>query len=554
MGRHSAATVRRRERGAPPILSTRTGTASFTCAVAAPHTLATEAGLQAYRDGGTAIDAAIAAAAVLSVVYPHNVALGGDLIALVRTPDGQVSCVNASGWAASDTDAAAMRAAFGHSLPVRGAHVVTVPGGVRGWETLRQFGSRISWSDTLTAAEDVAQRGVPVAPSLAAHLVHPENSDLHGTPDFDRVFRPHGTCLRAGDELRQPELGQTLRRLRERGPNEFYSGETGERSVAYLRARGSGLSVEDFADYQTEVTTPIEAAFGDLTVVTSPPNTHGFILLRALQGVAELGLRDPLGADFGSLMRLFHRGNALRGDLLADPRHAAVDADALINGDLGAFAPVGVDSRASTLVPHGDTVGVAAADSDGFAVSLIQSVFHAFGSGLIDPETGVLFHNRGTSFSLAEDSPNVLAPRKRPAHTLMPAMTLQDGRVRHVLATMGGQGQPQILTQILLRAAAGATAQSAVAAPRGIVGLQVDGCTDDTVSLESDIATIARESVARSDLFVQEVPPHSEVLGQANVVFVSADGAVTAASDPRSDGAAVVAHHARPTPPKPQNR
>ena len=151
-------------------------------------------------------------------------------------------------------------------------------------------------------------------------------------------------------------------------------------------------------------------------------------------------------------------------------------------------------------MPHGDTVGVAAADSDGYAVSLIQSVYHAFGSGLIDPATGILFHNRGTSFALDDRSPNVIAPRKRPLHTLMPVMTLEGGAPRHILATMGGQGQPQILAQVLLRSLDGVAAEESVVAPRAVVGLQSDGATLDSVTAESDLPTAARASIARSGL------------------------------------------------------
>jgi gamma-glutamyltranspeptidase/glutathione hydrolase len=200
------------------------------------------------------------------------------------------------------------------------------------------------------------------------------------------------------------------------------------------------------------------------------------------------------------------------------------------------------------LVPHGDTVGVAAADDDGYAVSLIQSVYHAFGSGLIDPATGILFHNRGTGFSLDGASPNVIAPRKRPAHTLMPVMTTHERAPRHVLATMGGQGQPQILAQVLLRALGGAGAEAAVAAPRAVVGLQIDGGTVDSVTAEADLHAEAKASIGRAGLVSTDVAAHTENLGQTNVVFVDERGSMTAASDPRSDGAAVVAHYPRFTP------
>lgn len=519
---------------------------SFTGSLATPHVLATEAGVRAYRDGGNAIDAAIAAAAVLTVVYPHNVALGGDLIALIRTPDGTVRCINSSGWAGAAADVAGLRAKHGQALPARGADAVTVPGGIRGWEVLRQFGARLTWDRSLADAEAVARDGAPVARSVAAHIADAENADLFGSADFDRVFRPQGRMLRAGDPFIQPALADTFATLRQKGSTEFYDGALAERTVAYLRSHGSALAVEDFAAFQPETTDPIATDFGDLTVLTSPPNTHGFLLLRALRAVSDLGITDPLGEGLGTLMRVFHRGNALRTLLLGDPRQVEVDVAALVGSGLDELGDLGAAQSGRSLVPHGDTVGVAAADGDGYAVSLIQSVYHAFGSGLIDPETGVLFHNRGTSFTLDDASPNVIAPRKRPAHTLMPAMTTRQGAVRHVLATMGGQGQPQILMQVLLRATDGASAQAAVSAPRAIVGMQADGGTADSVTIEADASAVAEQSIVRAGLVETRVATHTETLGHANVVFVDADGSMTAASDPRSDGAAVVAHYPRP--------
>lgn len=516
---------------------------TFTGALATPHVLATEAGMAALAEGGTALDAALVSAAVLTVIYPHNVALGGDLIALVRTPDGSVRCVNASGWAGSSVTADLMRARHGRSLPARGADTVTVPGGVRGWEALRTFGSRLSWARTLEPAIGLAGDGVPVAQSLAVHLADPENRDLFGSTDFDRVFRPDGHALTGADRLVQPRLATTLATLAERGADDFYRGELAARFVEYLREHGSVLQLGDFAEFRPEVVAPLSIEFGGLTVHASPPNTHGFLMLRALRAVESLALQDPVGADIGSLMRIFHHGNELRRQWLADPRTGPVDVATLIDGDLAGRTETGRHVE-PTLVPHGDTVGIAAADSEGYAVSLIQSVYHAFGSGLIDPETGVLFHNRGLGFSLDGSSPNVIAPRKRPAHTLMPVMTTCDGAVRHVLATMGGQGQPQILTQVLLRGASGDSAQDAVSAPRAIVGAQLDGAGADTVSVEDGIAKVAQISLSHSDLDVREVPRRTESMGQANVVFV--DGAaMTAASDPRSDGAGMVGQYPR---------
>ncbi len=501
-------------------------------ALATPHALATEAGTRILRDGGTAIDAAIAAAAVLTVVYPHNVALGGDLFALIRKPDGVVRCVNASGWAAAAVDADGLRARHGDSLPARGADPVTVPGGVRGWDAMRSFGSRIAWSATLRAAEQVAREGVPVPPSMATHLDDPENHDLVGTAEFDRVFRPNGTPLAVGDLFQQPALADTFATLRADGPDAFYNGALAGQLVTYLRSRGSCLTTVDFAEFTPDIQEPLSARLGDLTVLTSPPNSQGFLLLHALAGVGDLALADPVGEGLGELLRIFHGGNEVRDRSLADPRFAVVDP---------ASSPPGGASRRPA---RGDTVGIAAVDGEGYAVSLIQSVYYAFGSGLIDPVTGVLFHNRGCGFSLDPASPNVIAPRKRPAHTLMPAMAVRDGALSHVLSTMGGQGQPQIVGQILLHALSGATATEAVAAPRAIVGNQIGG-GPDTVTVEADLPAPALASIRRAGFDPMEVPPRTEALGQANVVFIDAGGAMSAASDPRSDGGAVVAHFPR---------
>lgn len=511
---------------------------SSTASLATPHSLATDAGMRAYRDGGNAIDAAIAAAAVLAVVYPHNVSLGGDLIALVRTPNDVVRCVNASGWAAGGVDVVALRATHGSQLPAIGVDTVTVPGGVRGWEALRRFGARLTWERCLEPAEQLARSGAPVASSLAAHFADAQNAALFASADFAEVFHLEGRNLRAGDPLIQPALAETYAALRQRGPDDFYGGSLAARTVAYLRSQGSAMTTADFETFQPEVVDPLSIDFDGLTVHTSPPNTQGFVLLHALRAVAGSGIRDPLGDGLAAFLRICLHGNTLRDKYLADPRYGGVDASALVAGGFDQSTEFGGLPPGPSPIPRGDTVGVAAADGDGYAVSLIQSVFGAFGSGLVDPVTGVLFHNRGTGFSLDPASPNVIAPRKRPAHTLTPVMTTRDGVLSHVLSTMGGQGQPQILGQVLLRAMAGATAEEAVNAARAIVGAQVDGATAETVTIEQDLSERAKSALADVRVEPLVVPSHTDHMGHANVVFVNGDGTMAAASDPRSDGSA----------------
>ncbi len=195
----------------------------------------------------------------------------------------------------------------------------------------------------MQAAQESAA-GVPVAQSLATNIVDPENADLLGTDDFDRVFCPSGRPLQVGEELKQPALALTFGTLSADGPDAFYEGELADRTVEFLRSRGSSLTAEDFAAFQPEITEPIAVDFGELTVMTSPPNTHGFLLLRALRAVEELGITDPLGDGIGHLIRIFHRGNELRHRALADPRHAAIDVHALVNDDLGGLSDPGAVS------------------------------------------------------------------------------------------------------------------------------------------------------------------------------------------------------------------
>ncbi|MEV4596812.1 gamma-glutamyltransferase [Amycolatopsis sp. NPDC049253] len=512
----------------------------ITGAIASPHALATHAGEQAFRAGGNALDAALAAATALTVVYPHNTALGGDLVALVRTPDGSITCVNATGTAPAARDLAALRARHGDRLPERGPDTVTVPGAVRGWEALRGHGAALDWSAQFDAAIGYAAEGVPVARSLAAALVT-DRALLDADAGSRAVF---GASLREGDLLVQPRLAESLRAIAAGGPGEFYEGAVGAALVRGLQALGCPLTTTDLAGYVARDTAAISAPLGGFRVHTSPPNTQGFALLRTVRALTELGFAaTPWTVPAAVLGRLFHDGTRVRDTLLADPAFAATDVE---NDGFAELIASLRDPRAADVVtahsiPRGDTVGVAAADSAGYAVSIIQSVFDSFGAALLEPETGVILQNRGTSFSLDPRSPNVIAPGKRPKHTLMPVLvTHEDGRVRWVSSTMGGHGQPQIHAQVLLRLLAGDSPREAVSAPRWVVGARAEGQSSDTVHHEADLAAETVAELAADGFPLREVPPRTEFLGHTNVVSLAPDGTFTAGSDPRSDGSAAV--------------
>jgi gamma-glutamyltranspeptidase/glutathione hydrolase len=501
-----------------------------TGAISTSHHLATEAGAAALRAGGNAIDAALAAAAALCVVYPNNVALGGDLVALVRDPSGKIHFLNGTGAAPATQSLEALRATHGAQLPLRGIDTVTVPGGVCGWNSLHELGAKLPWSDHFDAAIGYAADGVPTARSVAAAILELRD-ELELDPGCRALFLPDGEPLAEGSPCVQPALAETLRKIATRGSVEFYLGEVGQRWISALHALGSKITLEDADDYQAYWDEPLEATFAGHRVITGPPNTSGFMLLRALAAI-EADINDPLGAGAGALAQAFQASNAVRAAELSDPRFGGLSGAELVAMD----APL--HPQPGQVKPSGDTVGLSAVSSDGWAISLINSVYHGFGAAILDPDTGILFQNRGTSFSLDAASPNAFAPGKRPRHTLMPVLVLHGDDVAWVPATMGGSAQPQIHTQLLLRSLAGATPHEATYSPRWSVGEPAaDGTV--TVTVEADVAETAKNSLSAAGFTLDIVPPYSEDLGHSNLIRVDSNG-YSAASDPRSDGSAQV--------------
>ena len=445
-------------------------------AIATPERVATAAGVRAFDAGGNALDAALAAAATLAVTYPHMCGVGGDLFALVRAPDGTVESINASGPAPALADPAAL----GDWMPESGVATITVPGAVAGWERLHALGAALPWAGAFETAVACAEEGFDVPPSLAAAIAATE-------------------VLAPADRLRQPALAATLRALASDGAGALYGGEVGARLAEGLERRGSWLRLADLAGFRVEVTPPLAGSFRGLAVLTSPPNSSGFLLLRALEALDAAG-----GGDAAFLAGVFQEGMRERARTLGDLR----------------------------FVPRGDTVAVVTADASGRAVSLIQSLFHSFGSGVLEPATGIVLHNRGAAFSLEPGHPNRLAPGRRPAHTLMPVMVTREGALLGVLGTMGGAVHAQIHTQVLLRLLDGASAQEAVAAPRWTVGAVGDGA----VRMEADVDDGTRAALERAGLPIAGVEARSQAVGHAQAIW--AGGALDAGSDPRSDGAA----------------
>jgi gamma-glutamyltranspeptidase/glutathione hydrolase len=504
-------------------------------ALSTPQAGATAAGQAAFERGGNAFDACLAAALSLTVIYPDNCALGGDLIALVRRADGSRSVINASGPAASDVDVEALRRS-GASMPVTGAETVTVPGLIGGLAMLWSNGGALGWEDAFPEAIRQAREGVPVVPSLAASIAA-EAECLARDPGCREIFFSDGRALQTGDVLRQPALARTLETLAADGQEAFYSGPIGRTLVAGLRSLGSHLTPADLAGFFPESGPPLIGRLDGDQVATAPANSQGFLLPPLLSAVDRLGEGlDPLGPDAGELAKAFRAALSLRDEHLCDPAATGLKPT-LIPADVDLLSMEAGVSRPPRA--NGDTVAIVAADDAGNTVSLLQSLFHSFGAEILEPETGILLHNRGSFFSLDPASPNVIAGGKRPAHTLTPCTVFRDGLPQTVIATMGGSGQPQILLQILLRLRLGDTPARAVEAPRWVVGGLGADDAPDQILVEEGVPEAAVRSLAKTGMPIRRLPDLDDSVGHSQLIVREPDGFI-AASDPRSEGAAVV--------------
>jgi gamma-glutamyltranspeptidase/glutathione hydrolase len=377
-----------------------------------------------------------------------------------------------------------------------------------------------------------------VAPSLARTAVDCRDV-IAADAGLSAVFAPGGRLLAEGDALVQAALGDTLERLATRGAGDLYAGETGAMLAAGLAALGAPLELADLEAHRTGVAPALRHAVGADTYLTMGPNSQGYLLPQIMDVAARTRLRDPFGHGAPLLAGIFRCAAADRDRHLADPAAMRTGVQELLCD--AHLAQMAADVTGLVGVPTawpratGDTIALVAADSR-LRVSLIQSIYYGFGSGVLEPRTGILLHNRGACFSADPESPNAPAPGKRPLHTLLPLMAERDGRVTWVAGTMGGHAQPQIHAQLLLRHRAGADAQAAVAGPRFIVGEEVPGLA---ISVEEgfDSAWSAFTDWGATPV---AIPAGSGLAGHSHVIAIGADGSFDAGSDPRADGAAAV--------------
>jgi gamma-glutamyltranspeptidase/glutathione hydrolase len=510
-------------------------------AIASPFDLSSDAGADAFTAGGNAIDAALATAVSLAVALPDNCALGGDMIALLRDPDGSVTTINSSGPAAAAVSAEELRQEHGQAMPIVGAPTVTVPGILAGWEALWAHGANLPWSDAFAAGIDQARDGVPVAPSVATALIV-EEAHLRRDPGLSEIFYPGGQALTVGERLVQPRLAETLEQIRDGGAATLYSGPLGESFLGTLNARGSDLSKDDLASFEPEMTAALQGDFLGLEVHTAPPNSQGAVWLMILEQLtgADHAL-DPLSDRAPELAMAVQAAGDARTAYLADPRYADVDLRHFRGGRPDVE---NTDQEVGSGLPSGkgDTVAIVAADGEGRAISLIQSLFYRFGTGILDPGTGIIAHNRGASFSLDPESPNCVAPRKRPAHTLTPGLVCRNGELEYVIGTMGGLAQPQVLTQVLLGLCRGLDCEDALGVPRWLVGGIAGEAGPSGLLAEAGVPAKARAALGAQGWQISELPPLSADAGEAHVIAAEPDG-YSAESDPRSKGSALTARN-----------
>lgn len=519
-------------------------------AIATPHLAATRAGVDAFEAGGNAVDAALASALSLAVVYPHMCGVGGDLFALVREPDaaagdantaGRVVALNASGAAPRAIDLEALRSSGRAEADPRGPATITVPGAVSGWGALARW-SNLGLARAAGPAVTLARDGVPVAGSLSLGLAYHRELVLSDA-GLRAIFAPSGEPLAEGDRLVQPALARTLETIASSGPESIYGGDVGERLVRGLRSIGSAMTLEDLAAHEPILDSPIVGRYRDLDVAVCPPNSQGFVLLQVLALIERLGIDpDPLGPDAAVLAEIHRVTGADRDRHNADPAHLRLPVGALLDdGHLAAQGEL-VRSR-TTEAPStplgGDTVALVAADGDGRAVSIVQSLASGFGSGILEPATGIICHNRGGAFSLDPDSPNVVAGGKRPAHTLMPVVVQRDARLAAVAGTMGGGAQPQIVGSALVRAFdLGMSPAEALDGPRYLVGGMDFPVDERFVELESRVPDAVRQALEDAGHRLVLLGERDEDTGHAHLILAGPDGSLVAATDPRADGGA----------------
>ena len=514
--------------------------------VSAPHRLATEAGLRVLREGGNAIEAMISAAATITVVYPHMNALGGDNFWLIY--DGRnVVGIDACGAAAAGVDTDFYKRRGYKAIPSRGPlSALTVAGAPSGWEIALQMsekrGGKLPLPRLLEDAIYYAEHGIPISNSLHRNIAAKQN-ELRDIVGFAETFLPLGTPPLSGARLKMPALAETYVKLGQRGIDDFYRGSIADSIAADLAVAGSPITRDDLARHHSKIVQPLSINTRTGVLYNMPPPTQGLASIIILGLFDRLDKAQPESAEYiHRLLEATKIAFRIRDRHISDPSYMTVSpADFLTENYLSEMASqIDLNIAAPWTMPadNGDTVWLGAADSEGCIISFIQSIYWEFGSGVVLPESGIVWQNRGISFSLDESHHNALAPRRRPFHTIQPALAnLLDGRVM-AYGTMGGEGQPQTQAALFSRYAVyGQELQQSITAPRWLLG-RTWGQDTAQLRVESRFGKDVIEGLRRMGHEPDMAGAFDEIMGHAGAVVLRPDGMFEGAADPRCDGAA----------------
>ena len=523
------------------MLNTPRGTQGM---VVAPHHLAAQAGLAVLREGGNAVEAMVAVASTVAVVYPHMNSIGGDNFWLIAEPAKTPVAIMACGGAGERATADFYR---GHSsIPPRGPLASnTVAGAISGWDAAlavsKRWGGRLPLSRILADAISYGRNGAPVTVSQHKNT-NAKLPELKDVPGYAEQFLVKGAPPAVASLFRQPRLAATLERLARAGLDDFYRGEIAAANAADLARIGSPVTAADLRVHRAVETTPIRVDLRCGAVYNVPPPTQGLASLMILGVFDRLGCAEAEGFPFlHGLVESTKQAFLVRDRVVTDPAYMADDPAGFLTDSRLAEMAGRIDPQRALPWPapaqSGDTVWLGVIDGQGRAVSLIQSIYWEFGSGVVLTDTGVLWQNRGVSFSLSDTALNVLRPGRKPFHTLNPAMAqLADGRLM-VYGTMGGEGQPQTQAAVFARHVLfGQELQAAVTAPRWLLG-RTWGAASTNLKLESRFDPSVIEALRNAGHDVEVVAPFTDIMGHAGGIVRHPSGVLEGAADPRGDGA-----------------
>ncbi len=516
--------------------------------VSAPHYLASQAGTRLMMAGGNAIDAAIAANAVLNVVYPFVNGSGGDIFVLLydKKSDG-LYALNGSGRAPAAATPDWFKANGHTKMPQRGILSVSVPGVVDGWQQISERFGRLGLAKSLEPAITYAEEGFGVGNNLSDSIKTLLKQDwVHSS--WRKVYAPGGKAPEPGDLLKLPELARSLRLIAEQGRDVFYKGEIGRALVEFSQKMGGLFTMEDLAEHSGEWVEPLSVSYHGYRVYELPPNTHGITALQMIKMLEKFNLKgDPYAPEnVHLLVEAKKLAFADREEYLTDPKHMKIEAAHLLNEDYLEQRRKLIQPGAAmaTIAPGkttGDTIYLCSADGEGNAVSLIQSNYMGVGSGLVIPGYGIELQNRGAYFSLDPAHANVIAPRKRTMHTLIPSMATLNDRPAIIFGTMGGDGQPQIHQQVYTNLIDyGMNIQAAIDSPRWIHGKGFPDDPLEVLNMETRYPQYTFDGLTALGHHPRPTVAFDRMMGYAQgIVINQANGLLMGGSDPRADSASI---------------